>query len=89
VLILLQGQVTFLPYHHEQIVWLQRAAVLLDLALIWHFWARLRGVDDPINRVLHKTWMSLGAAATLFVIIFSIWAPRKIAASPELCESDE
>jgi hypothetical protein len=31
VLILLQAQVTFLPYHREWIVWLQRVAVLLDL----------------------------------------------------------
>ena len=38
VLILLQGQVTFLPYHREWVVWLQRVAVLIDLALIWYFW---------------------------------------------------
>ena len=37
VLILLQGQVTFLPYHREWVVWLQRVAVLIDLAVIWVF----------------------------------------------------
>ena len=37
-LILLQAQVTFLPYHREWIVWVQRVAVLIDLALIWYFW---------------------------------------------------
>ena len=42
VLILLQGQVTFLPYHREGVVWLQRVAVLIDLAAIWYFWQRIR-----------------------------------------------
>ena len=31
VLILLQGQVTFLPYHRAWIVWLQRIIVFIDL----------------------------------------------------------
>jgi len=37
ILVLLQGQVTFLPYHLEWIVWLQRIAVLIDLSVIWYF----------------------------------------------------
>src|SRR5215469_4895311 len=73
VLILLQAQVTFLPYHREWIVWLQRVAVLIDLALIWYFWIHLRSDDDPINGVLRKAWMSLGGAATLCVVIFSTY----------------
>src|SRR5262245_50951041 len=40
VLILLQGQVTFLPYHREWVVWLQRVAIVIDLAVIWYFWNR-------------------------------------------------
>src|SRR5262249_19488504 len=40
VLILLQGQVTFLPYHRAWIVWLQRAIVFIDLIVIWYFWIR-------------------------------------------------
>jgi hypothetical protein len=72
ILILLQGQVTFLPYHREWIVWLQRVAVLIDLALIWYFWINLRSDDDPINEVLRKAWMCLGGAGTLCVVIFSI-----------------
>jgi uncharacterized protein YjbI with pentapeptide repeats len=74
VLILLQAQVTFLPYHREWIVWLQRVAVLIDLALIWYFWIRLRSDDDPIKGVLRKAWVYLGGgAATLCVLIFSIY----------------
>jgi hypothetical protein len=73
VLILLQAQVTFLPYHREWIVWLQRVAVLIDLALIWYFWIQLRSDDDPINGVLRKAWMCLGGAGTLCLVIFSIY----------------
>ena len=54
VLILLQAQVTFLPYHREWIVWLHRVAVLIDLALIWYFWIRLRSDDEPIGWVPRK-----------------------------------
>jgi uncharacterized protein YjbI with pentapeptide repeats len=73
VLILLQAQVTFLPYHREWIVWLQRVAVLIDLALIWYFWIHLRSDDEPINGVLRKAWMYLGGAGTLCVVIFSTY----------------
>jgi hypothetical protein len=68
VLILLQGQVTFLPYHRERIVWQQRAAVLIDLAVIWYFWIHLRSDDDPINEVLRKARIYLGGAGTLCVV---------------------
>src|SRR5262245_31628197 len=73
VLILLQGQVTFLPYHREWIVWLQRATVLMDIALIWYFWIHLRSDDDPIKEVLRKPWMYLGGAGTLCVVVFSTY----------------
>jgi uncharacterized protein YjbI with pentapeptide repeats len=72
LLILLQAQVTFLPYHREWIVWLQRAAVLSDLAVIWYFWLRLRSDDDPIfNDVPRKAWTYLGAGGSFCVVIFS------------------
>jgi uncharacterized protein YjbI with pentapeptide repeats len=73
VLILLQGQVTFLPYHSAWIVWLQRATVLLDLALIWYFWIHLRTDDDPINRASSTAWKYLGGAGTFCVVIFSTY----------------
>jgi Pentapeptide repeats (8 copies) len=73
VLILLQGQVTFLPYHREWIVWLQRIAVLIDLAMVWYFWIRLRSDNDPIGWVPRKAKMWLGGAGTLCVVIFSIY----------------
>ena len=70
VLILLQAQVTFLPYHREWIVWLQRVTVLIDLALIWYFWIYLRSDDDPISAELRRA-MYLGGVGTLCVVIFS------------------
>src|SRR5262245_22223327 len=73
VLILLQGQVTFLPYHREWIVWLQRITVLIDLAMVWYFWVRLRSDTDPIGRLSRKAKMYLGGAGTLCVVIFSIY----------------
>ena len=73
VLILLQGQVTFLPYHHEWIVWLQRITVLIDFAVVWYFWSRLRSDNDPIGRVPRKAKMYFGGVATLCVLIFSVY----------------
>jgi hypothetical protein len=73
VLILLQGQVTFLPYHQRWIVWVQRIWVLIDLAVIWYFWVRLRSDTDPIGWFSRKAKMYLGGAGTLCVVIFSIY----------------
>jgi uncharacterized protein YjbI with pentapeptide repeats len=73
LLILLQGQVTFLPYHHEWIVWLQRITVLIDLAMVWYFWVRLRSDTDAIGWLSRKAKMYLGGAGTLCVVIFSIY----------------
>ena len=74
MLILLQGLVTFLPYHREWIIWLQRVAVLIDLAVIWYFWVRLRSDDDPILRHVPRTaWMYLGGIISFCVVIFSVY----------------
>jgi uncharacterized protein YjbI with pentapeptide repeats len=71
-IILLQGQVTFLPYHLARAAWLQRVAVLLDLVLIWYFWNRIRGVDELIfARQLKSGWTIVGGLASLFIFLFS------------------
>jgi uncharacterized protein YjbI with pentapeptide repeats len=73
VLILLQAQMTFLPYHHEQVQWLQRVTVLLDLAVIWYFRNYVRGDHHPIlARVPRGAWKLANAAATICVVILSI-----------------
>jgi uncharacterized protein YjbI with pentapeptide repeats len=73
VLILLQGQVTFLPYHRENILWLQRVAVLIDLALIWHFWTRIHNVNGPsVARMLSRPWPIVGVTTSILIILFSV-----------------
>ena len=68
VLILLQAQVTFLPYHQEWVVWLQRFIVLIDLAVIWYFFKRVRSNNEPIiARARSKAWPIVGAAASACV----------------------
>src|SRR5262245_8076375 len=73
LLILLQGQVTFLPYHQWWVVWLQRFAVLIDLTLIWYFWIHLLSGYDPIMGVWRKAWIYLGGAGSLCVVIFTTY----------------
>jgi hypothetical protein len=48
IIILLQGQVTFLPYHLAGVVRFQRFLVLVDLAVIWYFWKRVRSENELI-----------------------------------------
>jgi uncharacterized protein YjbI with pentapeptide repeats len=38
ILILLQFQLTFLPYHLSFVTWIHRFFIVADLALIWFFW---------------------------------------------------
>jgi hypothetical protein len=38
LVLVLWAQVRFLPYHHEGITWSHRAAVLVNLTLVWLFW---------------------------------------------------
>ncbi|HVR55507.1 MAG TPA: pentapeptide repeat-containing protein [Pseudolabrys sp.] len=38
ILILLQFQLTFLPYHLSSVTWIHRFFIVADLALIWFFW---------------------------------------------------
>jgi uncharacterized protein YjbI with pentapeptide repeats len=74
LLILLQGQVTFLPYHRAWIVWLQRIIVLIDLVVIWYFWIQVRCDCDPMaNRARRRVWMCLGGAISFCVVIFSTY----------------
>src|SRR5262249_38500243 len=74
LLILLQGQVTFLPYHREWIVWVHRFAVLIDLTMIWYFWVRFHSEDESILwSVSSKVWKCLGGILSFCVIIFSTY----------------
>jgi uncharacterized protein YjbI with pentapeptide repeats len=72
VLVLLQGQIIFLPYHSEWVVWSQRLLLVLDLAVIWYFWTRVRVERDAtVSSVLNIIGLAAGAAMSLIVVIFS------------------
>jgi uncharacterized protein YjbI with pentapeptide repeats len=72
VLILLQAQVTFLPYHDEAVSWTQRLLLLVDLIVIWGFWDRIRSQDDPIlGSRMSRVWPPLGIAVSVGAFIFS------------------
>jgi uncharacterized protein YjbI with pentapeptide repeats len=49
VLLLLQFQLTFLPYHHYWVVWAQRLSILIDIRLAWIFWYAIRRGDGEIR----------------------------------------
>jgi hypothetical protein len=73
ILILLQAQITFLPYHQEPVLWLQRLCILIDPLVIWFCWNPVRSVDDPIiKRVPAWVWNVIGGIATAVVVYFSI-----------------
>jgi len=72
VLVLLQAHVTFLPYHLEWIAWFLRIAVLIDLAIIWWFWTRIRSDEQAVARVPRLVWLTLGGLASLCVLFFGV-----------------
>ena len=91
VLILLEAQVTFLPYHHEPVVWLQRLAVVICLIVVWYYWEQIRSEDAPfLPHISDRAWEMVGAAASLGVVFFSVclatfpgeWADERMPAGP-------
>ncbi len=73
ILILLQGQITFLPYHQQLILWVLRLWILVDLLVIWFFWNPVRSDDDSIvKQIPAAAWWTVGGIATGFVVVFSI-----------------
>jgi hypothetical protein len=50
VALLVFFQLQFLPYHDTRITWWQRIAVLVDLALLWTLWLKVR----PLEKVFAK-----------------------------------
>lgn len=70
LLVLLQCQVTFLPYHQGWATWLQRANILIDLLIVWYFWLGLR-ILEIRTRWTSKAWTFLGLISSLAVLCFS------------------
>jgi uncharacterized protein YjbI with pentapeptide repeats len=74
VLLLLMMQIQFLPYHNSFITWTHRIALLADLALIWWLWRKmLSGREiDRRHRQAAWTWLALGFALSLGIVLFSL-----------------
>jgi len=53
VLLLLQFQLVFLPYHSGFATWIHRGVIIADLLMIWAFWFALYSPDGEIVRVLN------------------------------------
>jgi uncharacterized protein YjbI with pentapeptide repeats len=74
VLLLLLVQIRFLPFHSSLVVWTQRAALALDIVLIWWLWGRVlsgRDVELVQRRGAHQIWLAVGLALSLAVLFFS------------------
>jgi uncharacterized protein YjbI with pentapeptide repeats len=73
VVILLQAQVTFLPYHNSWVLWWLRSAVIIVLIIVWYYWIQIRSSDRPIVLgVTSRLWQLVGWMATIFVAAFSV-----------------
>ena len=95
LILLLWAQLRFLPYHDTAITWNHRAAVLVDLALLWLFWPlmlppvqrtasaapsrRLGSVVQPTAAARHLRWGTGLVCVTLVTMVFSL----SIAVLPE------
>ena len=48
ILLLLQFQLTFVPYHEAWVTWIHRIAVVVDIRLAWVFWSAIARGDGKI-----------------------------------------
>jgi len=72
VVVLLQAQITFLPYHREWVSWMQRIVITADIVLILYFWTRLRVSDKAITgESLTRVWVAFGVGLSILVPILS------------------
>jgi uncharacterized protein YjbI with pentapeptide repeats len=72
VLLLLQFQLVFLPYHSGFATWIHRGVIMADLLMIWAFWFAFHSADGeihfpPVGRHLYAL------AASALVCVFSIF----------------
>src|SRR6201988_2577047 len=70
IVVFLQLQITFLPYHSAPITWIHRVCLIADIVLIWLFWRSYRSERRKRGRVV---WRTVAACAAVIAIIFSIF----------------
>jgi uncharacterized protein YjbI with pentapeptide repeats len=90
IVVLLQMQIVFLPYHSAWITWLHRSCLIVDLGLIWLLWYTLRrgGKIRPHRRIAVAALEAIGACPILMFslalatfpgeIIYRNWVSRAI-----------
>jgi uncharacterized protein YjbI with pentapeptide repeats len=71
IVVLLQLQIAFLPYHSESVTWLHRACLIGDLGLIWFFWHAFRRNSERSRR-RRVAVAAVEIVGTLLVLIFSL-----------------
>jgi uncharacterized protein YjbI with pentapeptide repeats len=75
ILMLLQFQLTFLPYHDAWVTWVHRFAVLVDIRLAWVFWFAIRSGDGKILfPELQIRWGDLLKRGLFFGTLRTFWA---------------
>jgi hypothetical protein len=94
IVLLLYLQVQFLPYHHEQITWLHRLAVLLDVGLLWTFWPAVVDRPGELTDTLigtfwrHKVLVVLSIVALWFSFLMATFPGEKLHALLRPATSD-
>ena len=80
ILLLLQIQIVFLPYHLQWVTWLHRIEIVAALVLLWYFWPAIRYGRDvvenpPLRR--HKIFFA-GSVSIAFFSVFIATFPGEV-----------
>lgn len=68
ILLLLQFQLTFLPYHDNVVTWIHRLLIIADLMLIWFFWFAIYNGGELHFPSLKRHWAALGCSAAVTLV---------------------
>jgi uncharacterized protein YjbI with pentapeptide repeats len=74
IALLLLLQIQFLPYHNQWVTWINRAAIIVDLGLIWWLWGNiLRRSADHSKAHSWGSWAktSIAVLLSLCTILFA------------------
>jgi len=71
IIVLLQMQIVFLPYHSAWVTWLHRACLIVDLGLIWFFWRTFRR-NTEISRRRRVVVAVAEAIGACLILLFSL-----------------
>jgi uncharacterized protein YjbI with pentapeptide repeats len=72
IILLLFAQLMFLPYHGWGVTMAQRVMVVLDLVMIWYFWAAIKRWDGPRS---NKTAYAAASFAVILLTFFGFMYP--------------